>query len=197
MEGMKKRKRIVIVGSLMAALVVSAVGCGGASDEQIQREREDAAELARQAEQIRQLKEEAKRSGEAATRTVTVPSEVSPTTVPPTPSSPTRSDPRIPESGTYRGYVSQRGARGDTAKDYEMSMTFSSQGSYVSYPSLGCNGTLRPTGFSGDARVYREVITEGHCDRGGTWKVTAAGRSIDAVWELATTDYVVAGTLTR
>lgn len=106
-----------------------------------------------------------------------------------------------PASGTYRGSADQRGtgSRGQSVdRSYPVRMRFSSYGSSVVYPSLGCGGTLRPAGFSGGRRVYREIITYGGCDSGGTWKVlVSSSRRLQATWTRRGTDYIVSAILTR
>ena len=102
-----------------------------------------------------------------------------------------------PAAGTYSGTLVQRGTR-QSDRDYEVQMTFSSTGSTVSYPALGCRGTLTPTGNQNGARVYREHITSGGCDSPGTWLVTrGSDTSVVAEYRPAGDDYVVAGQLTR
>lgn len=102
-----------------------------------------------------------------------------------------------PAAGTYSGTLVQRGTR-QSDRDYEVQMTFSSTGSTVSYPELGCRGTLTPTGNQNGARVYREHITSGGCDSPGTWLVTrGSDTSVAAEYRPAGDDYVVAGQLTR
>lgn len=103
-----------------------------------------------------------------------------------------------PDSGTYSGVLSQRGTR-RSDQDFSVSMTFSSQGSTVDYPSLGCSGTLSPSGDSAGARVYSETITSGRCDQSGTWYVTrgADGDSLSVEYRAVRSDYVVVGQLTR
>lgn len=102
-----------------------------------------------------------------------------------------------PDGGTYAGVVTQRGSqRPDT--DYSVIMTFTSAGSYVDYSTLGCTGTLRPTGDVDGARVYQETITSGPCDQGGTWYVTRQdATTVTAVRRPAAGDDVVEGQLTR
>ena len=102
-----------------------------------------------------------------------------------------------PASGTYSGTLSQRGTR-RSDRDYPVEMTFSSQGSTVAYPTLGCRGTLTPTGNSAGARVYRETITSGRCDPMGTWYVTTGSdQAVSAEYHPSNADYVVVGQLTR
>ena len=102
-----------------------------------------------------------------------------------------------PAEGTYSGTLSQRGTR-RSDRDYPVEMTFSSQGSTVAYPTLGCRGTLTPTGNSAGARVYRETITSGRCDPTGTWYVTrGSDDAVSAEYHPSRADYVVVGQLTR
>jgi hypothetical protein len=108
---------------------------------------------------------------------------------------------RKPASGTYVGTAEQRGrgSRGQSVdRTYPVRMRFSSRGSTVTYPTLSCGGILRPAGFSGGRRVYREQITYGGCDRGGTWKVlVSSARRLQATWTRPGTDYLVSAILTR
>lgn len=102
-----------------------------------------------------------------------------------------------PAEGTYSGTLSQRGTR-RSDRDYPVEMTFSSQGSTVAYPTLGCRGTLTPTGNSAGARVYRETITSGRCDPTGTWYVTrGSDDAVSVEYHPSGADYVVVGQLTR
>ena len=102
-----------------------------------------------------------------------------------------------PAAGTYSGILSQRGTR-RSDRDYPVEMTFSAQGSTVEYPTLGCRGTLTPTGNSDGARVYREVITAGRCDATGTWYVTrGTEHAVSAEYQPSGANYVVVGQLTR
>ena len=99
----------------------------------------------------------------------------------------------------YSGYLSQRGtSSGRQDRDYTVEMTFSSGGSSVRYPSLGCSGTLSPQGDSGGSRVYTERITSGNCDPSGTWTIQReSSSSIAAEYRPASGNYVVVGELTR
>ena len=104
-----------------------------------------------------------------------------------------------PDSGVYTGYLSQRGTTsGRQDRDYTVEMTFSSGGSSVRYPSLGCSGTLSPQGDSGDARVYSERISSGNCDPSGTWTIKRqSSSSIQAEYRPTSGRYVVVGELSR
>ncbi|HHX86344.1 MAG TPA: hypothetical protein GX694_13690, partial [Actinomycetales bacterium] len=104
-----------------------------------------------------------------------------------------------PSSGSYTGTLQQRGTSSTRQdRDYAVEMTFSSGGSSVRYPGLGCAGTLVPRGDSGVDRIYREEIHTGRCDDGGTWTVTRVGDGrLDVNYEAPTGRYVVTGTLTR
>lgn len=82
---------------------------------------------------------------------------------------------RIPASGSYGGEAQQRGTPTRINKNYPMQMSFSSGGSRIMYPTLGCEGVLQPLGFQGASRAYEEKITSGHCDSGGTWLVHVDG----------------------
>lgn len=110
-------------------------------------------------------------------------------------------DGRVPASGTYYGTAQQRGngaSGNNVSKDYPVKMRFSSSGSRVTYRTLSCGGVLKPTGFSGGRRVYREQITSGGCDRGGVWKVlVSSNRRLQATWTRAGSDYIVSAILTR
>ena len=133
----------------------------------------------------------------AATTTVTSDSTQAPQAPQPADSAGNSSS-LVPDSGTYTGQAVQGGQRESTNKTYPMSMSFSSGGSSVDYPTLNCHGTLRPDGFKGSRRLYIEEITRGHCDSGGTWSVLRqAPNQLLADWTLGTQDYGVAVTLTR
>ena len=112
-------------------------------------------------------------------------------------SEPATADPRIPVSGTYYGLSRQRGTPTEVNKDYSIEMTFSSAGSSVSYPTLGCRGSLTPLGFRADARTYRETIESGHCDSGGMWQVQVHGTTLSAFWELPSVPYSVSAVLEK
>jgi hypothetical protein len=110
----------------------------------------------------------------------------------------TGSDQRVPSSGAYSGTARQRGARASLNKDTPMSMTFSSSGSSVAYPGVGCAGKLLPTGFDGQRRVYQEQITSGPCDNGGVWRVLVVSSDrLEAGWTLPSQDYTVSAVLRR
>lgn len=184
---------------LLGTLIVCAstiVGCGGGgSDDQakIEQARHEGAVAAHHADEVQQLRKQVsslkRESGgspapvpAAPVQTATAPSE----------------DPRIPASGTYSGQAAQRGTPARVNKDFPLDMTFASTGSYVSYPTLGCHGTLRPIGFAGEDRVYEEEITAGHCDSGGTWHVRVDSvTSLAASWTLPSASYTVSATLSR
>lgn len=107
-------------------------------------------------------------------------------------------DSRIPASGTYSGQAEQRGTPARVNKDYPLEMTFSSSGSYVSYPTLGCAGSLHPLGFDGPDRLYAETITSGHCDSGGTWHVRVDDETtLQGSWSLPSSSYSVTAVLER
>lgn len=110
-------------------------------------------------------------------------------------------DSHVPASGTYYGTAQQRGSGSggnNIDKEYPVKMRFSSTGSRVTYPSLSCGGVLKPSGFSGGRRVYRELITFGHCDRGGIWKVLVSStRRLQATWTRSGSDYIVSTILSR
>lgn len=102
---------------------------------------------------------------------------------------------RPPGTGTYSGIGIQHG---DNPDDFRISMTFSSAGSTIEYPDLGCSGTLQPAGYDGTRRVYRERITSGPCDQGGNWKVHVASTTrVTASWSRPTGGYTVTARLTR
>lgn len=102
-----------------------------------------------------------------------------------------------PAAGTYSGVLFQRGTD-QSDQDLQVAMGFSSTGSYVEYPALGCSGTLTPTGNQDGARVYRETITSGQCDPTGTWYVTrGSDTEISAEYRPSGGDHVVEGQLNR
>ena len=105
----------------------------------------------------------------------------------------------VPESGTYTGTGYQRGLNGTGAdKSYAVEMTFSGGGSTVRYPGLGCAGVLRPAGFDGGRRVYREEMTTGRCDNSGTWQVTVvSGTQVSGSYCPPSGRYVVTAELSR
>lgn len=106
---------------------------------------------------------------------------------------------RVPASGTFSGIATQRsGSNSSRNKDYPVEMTFSAAGSSINYPSLGCSGRLIPQGFKDGRRVYRETITSGHCDDGGSWEVEVVSENkLRVNWTQASTDYIVSATLVR
>lgn len=102
-----------------------------------------------------------------------------------------------PAAGTYYGLLSQSGTQ-QSDQSLRVAMSFSSTGSYVDYPTLGCSGTLTPTGNRSGARVYRETITSGQCDPTGTWYVTRGSETaISAEYRPSGADHVVEGQLSR
>ena len=102
-----------------------------------------------------------------------------------------------PAAGTYSGVLFQRGTE-QSDQSVEVAMGFSSTGSYIDYPALGCSGTLMPTGNQDGARVYRETITSGQCDPTGTWFVTrGSDNTISAEYRPSEGDHVVEGQLSR
>lgn len=102
-----------------------------------------------------------------------------------------------PAAGTYSGLLYQRGTE-QSDQSLQVAMSFSSTGSYVDYPTLGCSGTLTPTGNRSGARVYRETITSGQCDPTGTWYVTrGSDTEISAEYRPSGDDHVVEGQLSR
>lgn len=195
-EGGSRRLRYGwIVAPAVLALVLGGCGGGGgdASAEQAKLElaRHSGAEAAHRGDEIRQLQREVKtlKSRPPAGRAQRI--ESGPTHEPTT-------DSRIPASGTYVGEALQRGTPARVDKDYPVQMTFSSTGSYVAYPTLGCEGRLQPTGFDGDDRVYEEQITAGHCDDGGTWLVHVEGpTTLEAAWFLSSASYAVTAVVDR
>ena len=104
-----------------------------------------------------------------------------------------------PVAGTYTGVLRQRGTTGGQRdQDFPVEMTFSASGSTVNYPSLGCRGTLTPTGDADGARVYLETITAGGCEPTGTWNVTRGSDSaVAAEYRPAIGSHLVTGQLTR
>lgn len=102
-----------------------------------------------------------------------------------------------PAAGTYSGVLYQRGTE-QSDQSLQVAMGFSSTGSYVDYPTLGCSGTLTPTGNQNGARVYRETITAGQCDPTGTWLVTrGSDTTISAEYRPSEGGHLVEGQLTR
>lgn len=180
---------VALIASL--ALLWGCGGDGGSSEAaQLEQARREGAVAAHHADQIRQLQKEVTAlKHERATATDAVPQIEA---------GPEAADVRIPESGTYSGEARQRGAPTNINKDYPVQMSFSSTGSQISYPALGCAGELRPVGFDGSNRVYEEQITSGHCDDGGTWLVHVDGpTTLEAAWSLPSASYTVTATLVR
>jgi len=181
---------------LLAALSILLCSCGsGDSGEQAKLEhaRREGAAAARHADQIRQLQKDvaALRSERAATP------EAAPSSSLPQ-GSPEATDARIPESGAYSGEARQRGTPARLNKNYPVQMSFSSTGSHVSYPTLACEGQLRPLGFEAANRVYEEQITSGHCDGGGIWLVHVDGpTTLEGSWSLPSASYTVTAVLAR
>jgi hypothetical protein len=180
-------------------LMVAVAGCGGTSSDssaeqaRIEQARRSGAAAAHQGDAIRQLQKEVKVLSSRSTSTATAQPQTEPES-----SHDETSDPRIPASGTYVGEALQRGTPTSVDKDYPVQMTFSSSGSYVSYPSLACAGNLQPTGFDGGDRVYEERITTGHCDDGGTWLVHVEGpTTLEAAWSSPSTTYTVTAVVDR
>ena len=106
---------------------------------------------------------------------------------------------RVPASGTYTGTGHQRGLAGTAAdKSYAVEMVFSSGGSTVRYSDLGCSGRLQPAGFDQGRRVYREQMSGGGCDSGGTWLVTVdSDARLSGTYRPPSGRYVVSAELTR
>ena len=180
-----------------AALVLS--GCAvsdTAAEQRIDRERTQAAEAARQSEQIKALEKqlEAKNNPPAA------PPAQAPQPAGGQAQAPSNSPAgRVPTSGTYAGTGHQRGLAGTAAdKSYGIEMVFSSGGSTIRYPDLGCSGRLQPAGFDQGRRVYREQMNAGRCDNGGTWLVSVdSDARISGTYRPPSGRYVVSAELTR
>lgn len=179
---------------LLAVLPVLLCSCGSdgsAGQAELERAHREGAAAARHAAQIRQLQKEvaALKSGRAESREPAAAS-------PPAEASPEATDARIPESGSYSGEAEQRGTPARVNKRYPLEMSFSSGGSHVYYPALGCEGLLQPLGFEGPNRVYEERITSGHCDDGGTWLVHVDGpTTLEVAWSLPSASYTVTALL--
>jgi nitrogen fixation protein len=100
-----------------------------------------------------------------------------------------------PTTGTYTGLGKESGASRD---DYRIEMTFAAGAATIDYPDLGCSGTLDADGFGGGGRVYRERITSGPCDRGGTWNVhVVSAASLTATWSKPGGRFTVTARLSR
>jgi len=77
-------------------------------------------------------------------------------------------------------------------------MTFGDDVVRVSYPDLGCTGTLTADGLDGRRRVYLEHIDRGTCDRDGTWRILRRSRhEISAAWSYPRDRYTVTAVLRR
>lgn len=180
----------------MAVLPVLLWGCGGGgSPEQanLEQARHEGAAAAHQADQIRQLQKEV---AALAHRQGPAPAPAGGDGQPEAGGE--ASDPRIPASGVYGGEGRQRGTPARVNKDYPVTMSFSSTGSHVAYPTLGCEGLLLPRGFAGTSRVYEEQIVSGHCDDGGTWLVQVDDSTmLEAAWSLPSATYTVTALLLR
>ena len=79
-----------------------------------------------------------------------------------------------PLAGSFRQYAIERDWRGDS---FNVEIAYPN----VTYPELGCRGTLEPTppGHAGQAG-FIEHITEGTCDDGGTWHLLLSAPSLQA-----------------
>jgi hypothetical protein len=149
-------------------------------------------------QKVTRLESQARKQNASTTEKAVPPPAKSLTARPTETASTGSNDGRIPASGTFSGQAQQRGQPASVNQDFQMAITFSSAGSSVSYPTLGCYGRLTPTGFAGQARVYTETITSGPCDTGGTWSVKLDGETqVEAHWSLRTANYTVAAVLTR
>lgn len=189
------RSRLLLLGAL-AALPFLLWSCGdsdpSAEQAKLEQARREGATAAHRADQIRQLQREVAamkkrdRAGSAERPSSQSQPEVAVE----------GADSRIPVSGSYSGEGRQRGTPGALNKDYPIQMIFSSTGSHVAYPTLDCEGLLRPLGFEGSSRVYEEQITSGHCDSGGTWLVHVDDpTTLEAVWSLSSATYTVTAVL--
>jgi len=189
---MNKRRQPLLLGVLVT-LPFLLWSCGGgesADQAKLEQARREGVAAAHHADQIRQLQKEvaALKRGQTAPEAAepNAQSEVSTEAV----------DSRIPASGSYGGEAQQRGTPTRINRNYPMQMSFSSGGSRVMYPTLGCEGVLQPLGYQGESRVYEEKITSGHCDSGGTWLVHVDGSTtIEAAWSLSSASYTVSATL--
>jgi hypothetical protein len=193
-----RRFTLIVIGLLAGLAVAASSGCGsgdGPDREALREARRQGAVAAHRADELRQLKRqvaELRHEPPVANRepgTVNTPPHAEEA------SEPSTADPRIPASGTYYGLARQRGTPTEVNKDYSIEMTFSSAGSSVAYPTLGCRGSMTPLGFRGDARTYRETIESGHCDSGGIWQVQVDGTTLSAYWELPAASYSVSAVL--
>lgn len=165
-----------LVGALVGVVAVAVLALGGVS---LPGDDDESTPSASEATSSETASPTPEPTGAPGTSEATTPADTASPTSSTSASSPASSpEPRpwsasdaAPDGGTYTGVVTQRGTQ-RTDTDYEVTMTFTSAGSRVNYPSLGCTGTLQPTGDVDGARVYRETITSGPCDQGGAWYVT-------------------------
>lgn len=70
----------------------------------------------------------------------------------------------------------------------------------VTYPDLGCAGLLEPVHASAGAEIqdgFRENITEGTCDNGGTWHFSINDSRERATYNAPTGRYHAEGPLNR
>lgn len=184
--------------ALAAATLALGIGCGdndSASQAELEQARRQGAAASRRAEAIRELRNEVtalkRQARAAATRPVVVESSQ-------VEDSSQADAGGVPASGTYFGHAEQRGEPAAVNKDYPIEMVFSSTGSSVSYPTLGCDGSLRPLGFDGPDRLYEETIESGKCDNGGVWRVyVESDARLVATWSLPSAEYRVAAILLR
>lgn len=203
---------LVLAGALMGALVVGALGIAGFllvdRDSQVETttagssESADGPDASDPAAGETPGDAEGQSSTAATSSIASSPSSTAESaTTEPSPAAPPPVAPGGPElapaGGAYSGVLSQRGSR-QSDQDFPVEMYFSSTGSAVNYPTLGCSGSLSPLGNSGRARVYREDIASGECEPTGTWYVTRGSNDeISAEYRPARGDYVVLGQLTR
>jgi hypothetical protein len=191
-----------LVGALVGVIAVAVLALGGVPLPGGGDESTPSASEATTSEITSPAPEPTGAPGTSETTTPAAPASPTSSTGPSAPTSspaprPWSASDAAPDGGTYTGVVTQRGTQ-RTDTDYEVTMTFTSAGSRVSYPTLGCTGTLQPTGDVDGTRVYRETITSGTCDRGGTWYVTRQDtNAVSAEYRPATGDYTVQGQLTR
>lgn len=89
-------------------------------------------------------------------------------------------DPRTPDAGTYTGEGTQHVGSVDNP-GVQLRLTIGARSS-MEYSGLGCVARLTPTGFDGQARVYRERFTTGSCDDPGTWRVQRQDDGVFARW---------------
>ncbi|MDO5513280.1 hypothetical protein [Corynebacterium sp.] len=93
--------------------------------------------------------------------------------------------------------MAQRGPQQANA-EYPVSLTFSNDGSFVTYPTLRCSGRLVPAGDVDGTRVYRQTITSGGCDQGGSWHVTREGAdAVSAEYRSVRGSFTIEGQLAR